>query len=116
MTTTSSGSTAGVSPVAPSAQTRRRGPSRDSRLVLLMLSPGLVLVILFFGFPVVDLVRSSLSNWSGVGNRVFIGSGNYSALLSDGAVQAALARSVLLGLGTAIGIGIIATLLAALVS
>ena len=89
---------------------------RDSRLVLLMLTPGLVLILLFFGFPIVDLVRASLSNWSGVGDRAFIGGDNYVALLSDGATQAALGRSVLLGLGTAIGISIIATLLAALVS
>lgn len=95
---------------------RRTKPGRDARLALLLLSPAIAVLVVFFGLPLVDLVITSLSNWSGVGDRTFVGVTNYVNLLSDGSTWSALTRSVTLGLGTAIGISIIATLLAALVS
>jgi len=95
---------------------RRTKPGRDSRLVLLLLSPAIATLAIFFGLPIIDLVITSLSNWSGVGDRTFVGVTNYANLLGDSSAWSALTRSVTLGLGTAIGISIIATLLAALVS
>lgn len=104
--------------VAPqSAAIRRRtNLGRDSRSVLLLLSPAIAILGIFFGVPIIDLVVTSLSSWSGVGDRTFIGATNYVNLLGDSTAWSALTRSVTLGLGTAIGISIIATLLAALVS
>ncbi|MGN6760794.1 MAG: carbohydrate ABC transporter permease [Leifsonia sp.] len=104
--------------VAPqSAAIRRRThPGRDSRSVLLLLSPAIAILGIFFGVPIIDLVVTSLSSWSGVGDRTFVGATNYVNLLGDSTAWSALTRSVTLGLGTAIGISIIATLLAALVS
>jgi ABC-type sugar transport system permease subunit len=104
--------------VAPQAAAirRRTHPGRDSRSVLLLLSPAIAILGIFFGVPIIDLVVTSLSSWSGVGDRTFIGATNYVNLLGDSTAWSALTRSVTLGLGTAIGISIIATLLAALVS
>jgi ABC-type sugar transport system permease subunit len=102
---------------SPQAAIRRRvKPGRDARLVLLLLSPAIAILVIFFGLPLIDLVITSLSNWSGVGDRTFVGVTNYVNLLSDSSAWSALTRSITLGLGTAIGISIIATLLAAMVS
>jgi len=95
---------------------KRTKNSREARLIAVILGGGLLILVVFFGLPMVDLVFTSLSRWSGVGDRVFVGGENYLALLSDTSVHDSLARSVTLGLGTAVGISIIATVLAALVS
>lgn len=99
---------------APSAtkKSRRRTP----RGVVLMLIPGILLLLLFFGLPVVDLIVTSVSDWSGIGQRQFTGFDNYARLLSDPDFIASLLNSVFLGVGAAAGIGVIATVLAALIS
>jgi ABC-type sugar transport system permease subunit len=94
----------------------RRGASRSRRQPLLMLAPGVLVLLVFFGLPVVDLLITSLSRWSGVGQAQFIGIDNYGKLLRNSAVISALGRSLLLGVGTALGIGIVATVLAAMIS
>jgi ABC-type sugar transport system permease subunit len=72
--------------------------------------------LLIDGLPIIDLVRTSLSQWSGIGQPTFIGLENYLAIFSDEAVGSALLRSVTLGVGASVGISAIATVLAALVS
>lgn len=81
-----------------------------------MLAPGVILLVVFFGLPIIDLVRSSLSQWSGIGQPKFIGLENYQAILGDEKVGSSLLRSLVLGVGASLGITVIATVLAALVS
>ena len=81
-----------------------------------MLAPGITVLIIFFGLPVIDLLQTSLSQWSGIGQRRFTGVDNYLQLLTDKSFLNSLLNSILLGIGTAAGIGIIATILAALIS
>ncbi|SDS60838.1 raffinose/stachyose/melibiose transport system permease protein [Pseudarthrobacter equi] len=81
-----------------------------------MLAPGITVLIIFFGLPVIDLLQTSLSQWSGIGQRRFTGVDNYLQLLTDNSFLNSLLNSILLGIGTAAGIGIIATILAALIS
>jgi ABC-type sugar transport system permease subunit len=100
----------------PGSNGRPGKSNRHSRQVLWMLAPGIVLLVVFFGLPIIDLVRSSLSQWSGIGQPKFIGLENYLAIFSDEAVGSALLRSVTLGVGASVGISAIATVLAALVS
>ncbi len=92
---------------------RRRGTSRE---ITLMLAPGIIVLLLFFGLPVIDLLRTSFSDWSGIGQKQFIGTDNYVRLLSDTRFISSLLNSILLGIGAAVGIGTIATILAALIS
>jgi len=81
-----------------------------------MLAPGITVLIIFFGLPVIDLLQTSLSQWSGIGQRRFTGVDNYLQLLTDKSFLNSLLNSILLGIGTAAGIGIIATIMAALIS
>ncbi|MFM9458129.1 carbohydrate ABC transporter permease [Streptomyces europaeiscabiei] len=90
--------------------------SGTSREILWMLVPGIVILLVFFGLPILDLVRTSFSQWSGVGERSFTGLDNYRTVFTDPAVRDALVRSVMLGVGAAIGISLVATILAAFVS
>lgn len=100
----------------PGSSGRPNSSNRQARQVLWMLAPGVILLVVFFGLPIIDLVRSSLSEWSGIGQPTFIGLENYQAILSDEAVGSALLRSLVLGVGASLGISAIATVLAALVS
>ena len=97
---------------------RTAGPlaRRRSRQVLLTLLPGVLVLVLFFGVPLVALVRTSLSSWSGIGSQRFIGVGNYTAIFGDAGFYQSLLKSVLLGVGSAAGICVLATVLGALVS
>ena len=71
---------------------KRTKNSREARLIAVILGGGLLILVVFFGLPMVDLVFTSLSRWSGVGDRAFVGGQNYLALLSDTSVHDALAR------------------------
>lgn len=99
-----------------SLSTLERKARRTPRSVLLMLVPGTAILLVFFGLPIIDLIRTSLSEWSGIGDRTFIGLDNYARVISDPDVLAGLLRSVLLGVGASLGISVIATVLAAFVS
>jgi ABC-type sugar transport system permease subunit len=115
MTITANTSPATSNPPAPlrgAGKTTRRA----SREIGLMLAPGITVLIIFFGLPVIDLLQTSLSQWSGIGQRRFTGVDNYLQLLTDNSFLNSLLNSILLGIGTAAGIGIIATILAALIS
>ncbi len=111
-------SASGLAVEATSRARGRPGPlqRRTSRAVLVTLLPGIVALVLFFGVPIVELVRTSLSSWTGIGDEEFIGLRNFQQVLGDTAVLKALLNSVLLGTGSAIGICVLATILGALVS
>lgn len=81
-----------------------------------MLAPGLIILAVFFGLPIIDLVRTSFTQWPGVGEPQYIGIDNYVTAFTSPAVRDALLRSVGLGVGAALVLCAIATVLAALVS
>ena len=93
--------------------TTRRGTPRE---VWWMLAPGLIILAVFFGLPIIDLVRTSFTQWPGVGEPQYIGIDNYVTAFTSPAVRDALLRSVGLGVGAALVLCAIATVLAALVS
>lgn len=81
-----------------------------------MLAPGLIILAVFFGLPIIDLVRTSFTQWPGIGEARYIGIDNYVTAFTSPAVRDALFRSVGLGVGAALTLSAIATVLAALVS
>lgn len=100
----------------PGASGRPKNRNHQARQVMWLLIPGIVILVVFFGLPIIDLLRSSLSQWSGIGQPKFIGLENYESILSDEKVGASLLRSLALGVGASVGISLVATVLAALVS
>jgi ABC-type sugar transport system permease subunit len=106
--------------VAGDAAAKPRKPGglsrRNSRAVLIALLPGLAALVVFFGIPIVELIRTSLSTWSGIGSQQFIGIGNYQQVLAQASFLSGLGKSILLGAASAVGICVLATILGALVS
>jgi len=80
------------------------------------LVPACLLLVVFFGLPIVRLLQTSFSSWYGIGDMTWLGTGNYTATLGDEAFWSSLGRSAVLGLGCAVGLTVIATVLAALIS
>ena len=95
---------------------RVNSSNKHARQVLWLLAPGVLILVVFFGLPIIDLVRSSMSQWSGIGQPKFIGFENYESILGDEKVGSSLLRSLALGVGASLGISVVATVLAALVS
>jgi len=81
-----------------------------------MLLPGLAVLAIFFGLPLLDLLRTSLSNWSGIGPREWTGVDNFAEVFSEATIRSALVRSIVMGVGVALGIAALGTVLAAFVS
>ena len=98
------------------APRRRRRPTRTSRQTVALLLPGLAVLAIFFGLPVLDLVRTSLSDWSGIGPREWAGVDNFVEVLTEDTIRSALIKSVIMGVGVAVGIAALGTVLAAFVS
>jgi len=101
---------------ARSSHQARRHARRTSRSVNLALVPAAVMLLAFFGAPLVQLARTSLSTWIGIGDMTFTGLDNYREVLASEDFYHSLLASVTLGVGTAVGITVIAVVLAALVS
>ena len=95
---------------------RRTQGRRTARAVHLALVPAVLMLLAFFGAPLVQLVRTSLSTWIGIGDMTWTGLDNYTEVLASEDFYNSLVASVILGLGTAIAITVIAVVLAALVS
>ena len=95
---------------------RRRRPTRTSLQTVAMLLPGLAVLALFFGLPVLDLVRTSLSDWSGIGPREWVGVDNFVEVFTEATIRSGLIKSVIMGVGVALGIAALGTVLAAFVS
>lgn len=87
-----------------------------SRLVWLCIVPAPILVAVFFGIPIFQAIRISLSDWPGGGPISLIGFDNYVTQFTS----PELLRSLILTFGfaaaSATGIMVLATLLAATVS
>ncbi|MCP1428168.1 ABC-type sugar transport system permease subunit [Microbacterium foliorum] len=81
-----------------------------------MLVPALVILAIFFGLPIIDLIRTSFTRWPGIGEPTYIGADNYVTAFTNPDVRDALLRSVALGVGAALILSTIATVLAALIS
>lgn len=81
-----------------------------------MLVPGIAILAVFFGLPIVDLIRTSFTRWPGIGEPSFIGFDNYVVAFTNSDIRDALFRSLALGVGVALAISVIATVLGALIS
>jgi multiple sugar transport system permease protein len=82
---------------APSSQGRRLWPRRRSPLTrargragILLVSPAVVLVLVFFVVPLVLVAWMSLHNWPLLGTPRFIGGANYGEMISDDTFRASL--------------------------
>jgi multiple sugar transport system permease protein len=82
---------------APSSQGRRLWPRRSSPLTrargragILLVSPAVVLVLVFFVVPLVLVAWMSLHNWPLLGTPRFIGGANYGEMISDDTFRASL--------------------------
>jgi multiple sugar transport system permease protein len=90
--------------VTPAPEPRRRRDHRsplrigEGRAGLGMLTPAMVILLLFFALPVIGALWVSLSNWSGKGSPLgasFVGFDNYDTLLGhSGLAQRDLATSL----------------------
>src|SRR4030066_365847 len=52
-------------------------------IAYLMVAPAIILLLVFFYYPVFQSFYMSLFNWPLLGERTFIGLGNYVAMFSD---------------------------------
>jgi multiple sugar transport system permease protein len=82
---------------ARSSQGRRLWPRRRSPLTrargragILLVSPAVVLVLVFFVVPLVLVAWMSLHNWPLLGTPRFIGGANYGEMISDDTFRASL--------------------------
>jgi ABC-type sugar transport system permease subunit len=100
---------------------RKRGRSggivgaRRSTLIL-TLAPAVLLMFVFLGLPAIQGIRLSFSSWPGFGDPQFVGLANYTQALFDSPFIASLLLTAKYAVASALGIVIIATLLAAAVS
>jgi len=89
---------------------------RRERQVLVSLLPGLLVLVVLFGIPIVGLIRTSLSRWNGIGPQVFIGWSNYANLFIDPQFANALINSIVLAVLSTVGLCVVALALAVFVS
>lgn len=72
-----------------------RARRQQNRLGLLLIAPALVVVVVFFLFPLASAVYFSLTSWDGVNDTVpFVGLDNYVETATDPAVWHALRNNV----------------------
>lgn len=97
----------------------RRASTREQRIRIANLVtgvPAVTAIVVFLGLPVLQAVRISLSDWSGVGSVDFSGFGEYERQLASPELYESLLRTLLFAITSAAGIVALATLLAAAVS
>ena len=74
----------------------------------LFLAPAILLLLIFFAYPLADSLMLSFYKWKGLGARKFVGLDNFEALLDDrffwGATWHTLVFALVVTLGT-VGIG-----------
>ena len=61
----------------------------------LFLAPGMAMFVLYVLFPIVESIWISFHSWDGLGDKVWIGLGNYSELLGDDSFYTSLKNNVL---------------------
>lgn len=75
--------------------TQHRWPGESRFHGWLYILPGLLIYLVFVFYPILETVRTSLYQWDGFSsNRVFIGSGNFTALLTDAQFHKALLNNL----------------------
>lgn len=96
--------------------TRSGKPRNSTRFIWLCALPAPILVAVFFGVPIFQAIRISLSDWPGGGPISFIGLDNYVSQLTSPGFFSSLALTFGFAIASAAGIVILATVLAAAVS
>ncbi len=81
--------------------------------LVLGIGPAVVLFLIFLGFPILESIHLSFSQWGGVGAATGVGLQNYSNLIRSGALWHTLLLTAQFAGITAAGIMVTATLLAA---
>lgn len=80
------------------------------------IAPAIVAVALFFGVPAVQALILSFTDWNGISAPEFVGFENFISVLSSDLFFQSLLRTALFSLSTAVGITVIAAVLAAAIS
>lgn len=80
-------------PRVSTASSRRL--SSEPLLAGALILPAAVLYALFLLWPIAEVVRLSLFDWTGYGPKVFSGLNNYSGLWADGSLQSSFRHSLL---------------------
>lgn len=97
-------------------RTGRFGPVQRGRLVLLgFIAPALVIYLLMVIVPSLQSVQLSFTNWDGISDGYdYVGVENYEDILTSGRFWNAVGNTLVLGLGSAIIINVIALAVALL--
>ena len=107
---------AGTPDVVRDAPSRRRGISiaTRGRLVLIgFVIPALVVYLLMVIIPSLQSVQLSFTNWDGISDSYdYIGAKNYEIILNDGRFWNAVKNTLILGLGSAVIVNVIALAIA----
>jgi ABC-type sugar transport system permease subunit len=84
--------------------------------MLATIAPAVLLIVAFFGVPIVQAVVLSFSEWNGVRDPELVGTSNYESVLTNPVFYTSLWRTVIYAVLTAGGITVLATFLAAAIS
>lgn len=95
---------------------RRRAHRRTKALTIAAIVPALAAIAVFFGVPWGQAMVLSFTSWNGVADPAFTGLRNYQTVLGSQDFYDALVRTLIYSGGTAAGIVIVASVLAAAVS
>ena len=106
----------GAPDAAPAASPRRRGlrVATRGRLVLLgFVAPALIIYLLMVIVPSLQSVQLSFTNWDGISESYdYVGVQNYEDILTSGRFWNAVKNTLVLGLGSALVINVIALIVA----
>lgn len=87
-----------------------------AKLPIALTLPAVVVLLAFFGYPIIQAVRISLSDWGGIGPIDFVGPEQYAEVLGGEAFYRSLALTFVYSIVSALGIVGVAALLATAVS
>jgi raffinose/stachyose/melibiose transport system permease protein len=82
------------------AFTRKRKPINEYALTaILFLAPTVLLLVLFVVWPILESVRLSFTEWTGLGKaQIYVGLRNWARLLQDGVFWKALGNNLILAI------------------
>ncbi|KKK39481.1 ABC transporter permease [Mesobacillus campisalis] len=75
---------------------RKKQKKKDILVILSFMLPALFVYTIFILYPIITTFNYSLFDWNGMGERVFVGLQNYTALLSDNTFWHALKNNAYL--------------------
>jgi multiple sugar transport system permease protein len=84
------GPAARMAAAVPGARSHRPGA-----VAVVLLAPACLLFALFVVYPILASLRLSLFDWGGIGEKRWVGLGNYQELLADPVFHTALRNSAL---------------------